>query len=167
MKISMSLVIIITTLFCVLPYIWFVFIAKNDAQKLKKIIADALKKENVSLSANEQWNKNLIGIDERKNLLLYTKMNSHETPFLRIDLSELQSCRINIKSRDYKKDEKRETELQALDLELTFFTEKDPIYLNFYDVNDDFAEFFEMKRIEKWQTLIQQKINSYSIKISA
>jgi hypothetical protein len=151
----------------VLPYIWFVFIAKNDTQKLKKLIKVAVKKENVSFSIKEQWNNNLIGIDETKNLLLFIKVNSPETPFLRIDISELQSCRINIKSRDYKKEKKRETELQALDLQLTFFSEKEAISLNFYDVNDDFTEYFEMQRIEKWQALIQHQINSYSIKKTA
>ncbi|MCZ4318763.1 hypothetical protein O4H26_07160 [Aequorivita viscosa] len=167
MKISMSVVIILTTLCCVIPYIWFVFIGKNDTQKLKKLIKNAVKKENVLFSIKEQWNNNLIGIEETKNCLLFIKMISPETPFLRIDISELQSCRINIKSRDYKKEKKWETELQALDLELTFFSEKEAIILNFYDMNDDFTEYFEMKRIEKWQALIQQKINSYSVKKSA
>jgi len=167
MKISMSVVIILTTLFCVLPYIWFVFITKNNNNKYKKLIKDALKKENVSFSTKEQWNNNLIGIDESNYLLLFLKINSQETPFVRIDLSELKSCRINIKSRDYKKDNKRETELQALGLEFTFFSEKEPIYLNFYDMDDDFAEHFEMKRIEKWQALIQHEINSYSLKKTA
>ncbi|MBK5214763.1 MAG: hypothetical protein JJE55_14010 [Flavobacteriaceae bacterium] len=167
MKISMSVVIILTTLCCVLPYIWFVFIAKNEAQKIKKLVKDAIKKENVSFNTKEQWHNNLIGIDETKNLLLFVKMNSQETPFVRIDFSELKSCRINIKSRDFKKEKKWETELQALDLELTFFSEKEAIILNFYDMNDDFTEYYEMKRIEKWQALIQQKINTYSIKKSA
>lgn len=163
----MSVVIILTTLCCVIPYIWFAFVGKNDAQKLKKLIKNAVKKENVLFSIKEQWSNNLIGIDETKNLLLFIKVNSPETPFVRIDLSELKSCQIKIKSREYIKEKKRETELQSLDLEFIFYTEKEPIILNFYDMNDDFTEYYEMKRIEKWQALIQQQINSYSIKKSA
>ncbi len=163
----MSVIIILTTLFCVLPYLWFVFIARTNTKKIKKQIKDAIKSENVSFSKKEQWNNNFIGIDESKNLLMFLKMNSQETPFLRIDLNELKSCQINRKSRDFKKEKKMETELQSLDLELTFFTEKEAIILNFYNMKDEFSEDFEMKRIEKWQVLIQQKINTFSNKRAA
>lgn len=167
MKISMSLIIILTTIFCVLPYIWFVFIAKTKSNKIKNLINNALQREDVQFNTTEKWNNNFIGIEEAKNLLLFLKMNSQEIPFVRIGLDELKSCQIKIKSREYIKEKKRETELQSLDLELTYYTEKEPVILNFYDMNDEFTEDFEMKRIEKWQGLIQHQINSYAIKKSA
>lgn len=156
MKISMSTTIIVTLLFCILPYLWFIFLGKTNTKKTAKLFKDAIKKENLSFSVKEQWHSNLIGIDKSGSFLLFLKLNSPAEDFLKIDLSEVQSCQINVKSREFIKEKKRETVLQSLDLELTFLTERDPILLNFYDNNIDFQENFELKRAEKWKVLIEQ-----------
>jgi hypothetical protein len=156
MKISMSVMIILTTLFCVLPFAWFMFIGKNNSRKKEKLFKDAIKDENLSFNTKEQWNNNFIGIDESKNILMFIKLIKQEASILKIDLNEIKSCQINKKTRDFKRENKMETELQSLDLELAFLTKSEIVTLNFYDINDEFSEEFEMKRAEKWQTLIQQ-----------
>lgn len=154
MKISISVMIIFTTLFCVLPYLWFILIGKNNSKKNEKLFKDVIKGENVSFNTKEQWNNNFIGIDESKNILMFIKLINQEASSLKIDLNQLKSCQINRKTRDYKKEKKMETELQSLDLELTL--KSDTIMLHFYNTNDQFSEDMEMKRAEKWQTLIEQ-----------
>ena len=149
----MSAIIIITTL----------IIARNNSNKIKKQINNAVKKENLLFSIKEQWSNHFIGIDDVQNTLLFLSENSLKSPYLKINLQGIKSCQIIKKSRDYKKEKKTETELQSLDLEISFYTEKEPLTLNFYDMSDEFAENFEMKRIEKWQALIQQKIFSLQI----
>jgi hypothetical protein len=131
-------------------------IGKNNTRKKEKIFKEAIKGENVSFNTKEQWNNNFIGFDESKNILMFIKLINQEASFLRIDLNDLKSCQINRKTRDFKKEKKLETELQTLDLELTLSTKNEIITLNFYDINDEFSEDLEMKRAEKWQTLIQQ-----------
>lgn len=163
MKISMSTIILITTLCCVLPYLWFVIIARNGTNKLKKQINNAVKKENLLFRTKEQWSNHFIGVDDVQNTLLFLSANSLKTPYLKISLQDVKSCQIIKKSRNYKKEMKTETELQSLDLEISFYSNKEPFMLNFYDMNDEFAENFEMKRIEKWQALIQQKILSLQV----
>ena len=156
MKISMSVMIILTTLFCVLPFAWFMLIGKNNARKKEKLFKDAVKNENLSFNTKEQWNNNFIGIDESKNILIFIKLINQETSVLKIDLKRLKSCQINRKTRDFKKENKMETELQSLGLELSFLMKSEINTLNLYDINDRFSEDLEMKRAEKWQTLIQQ-----------
>ncbi len=152
----MFVMIILTTLFCVLPFAWFMFIGKNNTRKKEKLFKDAIKDENLSFNTKEQWNNNFIGIDESKNILMFIKLINQETSILKIDLNEIKTCQINRKTRDFKREKKMETELQSLDLELVFLMKSDSITLNFYDINDDFSEDLEMKRAEKWQALIQQ-----------
>ena len=155
MKVSMSVMIIFTTLFCVLPFAWFMLIGKNNTRKKEKLFKNAVKNENLSLTNNEQWNNNFIGIDEAKNMLVFIKLINQEISVLKIDLKRLKSCQIDRETRDFKKDKKVETELQSLDLDLSFHLQSDSTRLNFYNINEQFSEDLEMKRAEKWQTLIQ------------
>ena len=158
--------IIFTTLFCVLPYLWFILIGNNNSKKNEKLFKDVIKRENVSLNTKEQWNNNFIGIDESKNILMFIKLINQEATSLKIDLNQLKSCQINRKTRDYKKEKKVETELQSLDLELILKNET--VTIHFYNMNDQFSEDMEMNRAEKWQTLIEQsKLKSISHKKAA
>ena len=156
MKISMSVMIVFTTIFCVLPFAWFMLIGKNNARKKEKLFKDAVKNDDLHFTTKEQWNNNFIGIDESKNILVFIKLINQETSILKIDLKRLKSCQINKKTRDFKREHRMETELQALDLELSFLLKNEITTLNFYDINDQLSEDFEMKRAEKWQTIIQQ-----------
>jgi hypothetical protein len=140
----------------VLPYLWFILIGKNNRNKNEKLLKDYIKAEDVSFNIKEQWNNNFIGIDESKNILMFIKLINQETSSLKIDLTQLKSCQINIKTKDFKKEKKIETELQSLDLELAFLFKSEIITLHFYSTNDEFSEDFELKRVEKWQTLIEQ-----------
>ncbi len=167
MKISMSTTILVTILFCVLPYLWFIYLGKKNTQKSDTLFKNAIKRENLTFSTKEQWHSNFIGIDKSENFLMFLKMNSPETPFLKVDLREVESCQINIQSRDFMKDKQKETELQLLDLELTFLTEREPLILNFYDSGVEYQEHFELKRAKKWQVLIEQNTLGSSLNKSA
>ena len=162
----MSAILIFTTLFVVLPYLWFILIGKINSNKNDKLFKDVIKRENMSFNTKEQWNNNFIGIDESKNILMFIKLINQETSFSKIDLNKLKSCQINRKIMDLKKEKKTESKLQSLDLELIM--KSDTITLHFYDTNDQFSEDMEMKRAEKWQTLIEQsKFTTISLKKAA
>ena len=162
----MSAILIFTTLFVVLPYLWFILIGKINSNKNDKLFKDVIKREKMSFNTKEQWNNNFIGIDESKNILMFIKLINQETSFSKIDLNKLKSCQINRKTMDLKKEKKTESKLQSLDLELIM--KSDTITLHFYDTNDQFSEDMEMKRAEKWQTLIEQsKFTTISLKKAA
>lgn len=167
MKISISVMIIFTTLFCVLPYLWFILVGKNNSKKNEKLFKDVIKKENMSFNTQEQWNNNFIGLNESQNILMFIKLINQEVSFFKIDLGQLKSCQINRKARDFKKEKKIETELQSVDLELAFLFKNETITLHFYNTNDEFSEDMEMKRAEKWQSLILQSITNAVARIKA
>ena len=152
----MSVIHILTILFCVVPLIWIVLIGKNNNNKINKRFRDAIKRENLSFSLKEQWSNNFIGVDTSKNWLVFLKLNSEESSIQKIDLAEVESCEIKIKSREFIKDKQKETVLELLDLELSFYNEGESIVLNFYDSNGDFSENYELDRAKKWQNLIEQ-----------
>lgn len=156
MKISMPVMIILTALFCVLPFISFMLIGKNNTKKKEKLFKAAIIGENLSFNIKEQWNNNFIGLDESQNILLFIKLIHNEATLFKISLTQLKSCQINRKTREFKKEKKMESELQSLDLELKIESNGDPITLNFYNIVEGYSEDFELKRAEKWQTLIEQ-----------
>lgn len=154
----MSVIHILTILFCVVPLIWIVLIGKNNNNKINKRFKNAIKRENLSFSLKEQWSNNFIGLETSKNTLVFVKLDSEESAILKINLAEVKSCEIKIKSREYIKDKQKETVLELLDLELTFYNEGASIVLNLYDSNGDFSENYEVDRAERWQNLIEQII---------
>ena len=156
MKISMSVMIILTTLFCVIPFISFMIIGKNNSKKREKLFKDAIKGESLTPNIKEQWNHNFIGLDKSQNIIIFLKLINQEVTIFKIDLKQLISCQINRKTREFKTDKKMETELQSLDLELTTISNGEPIILNFYNIEEGFSEDLELKRAEKWQSLIQE-----------
>ncbi len=158
MKISITVVIILTTFLCVLPFLWFMLIGKNATRKKEKIFRDLIKKENLSLSQEEQWNNNFLGIDETKKVLTFITLNSLQTNILNIDLKDVKSCQINKVTRDFKRDKKVESELQTLHLELTYNSSKPKEVLTLYNIEDQLSEDFEIKRAEKWQQIINQNL---------
>ena len=167
MKISLTLVTLVITLLGVLPFFWFMYIGKNADRKHKKVLEELIKGENLILNQKEQWNNNLIGIDETKKSLLFVKFAGSEKLITKIDLHDLKSCHINKITRDFKKDKKMESELQTLNLDLAFVSRKPDVTLNFYEIKDNFSEEFEMNRAEKWETLIKKYTNKQALNVSA
>ncbi len=156
MKISMSVMIIFTTLFCILPFAWFMLLGKYNTKKIENKFKDAIKRVNLNFNIKEQWNNKLIGIDTSKNILIYMKLIDQEVSVIQIDLNQIKSGHINKQTKEVKKEKKTETELQSLDLELSFLLKSEITTLNLYDINDQLSEYFEMNRAEKWQRLIEQ-----------
>jgi hypothetical protein len=156
MKISMTVVMIFTTLFCLLPYIWFIVQGHTNTQKKAKQFADVINTLHLSLTIMEQWNNKFIGYDKSQNTLVFLKLNNQEFNIYTVELKQLKSCYINVNTQTVVKDNKRVSKLQVLDLELTMHTAKAPIILNFYDCHEEFTEDLELSRAQKWESLIKQ-----------
>lgn len=167
MKLSESFITILMIILGITPFIWFTYLGRKALGKSKNIIKDLLKKEDFNFNQKEFWNHNFIGIDEAKNKLLFIKLSSGENQIERINLNEVKSCQISKTTKDYKREKKMETELQTLNLELTFTSVKPKLILNFYDIDEKLSEDLELKRAEKWQQLILQNVTKSSNQIIA
>ncbi len=158
MKISLTVMIILTTSLCVLPFLWFMLIGKNTARKRKNIFKNLVKQHQFQISQKEQWNSNFIAIDDTQKMLLFIKLKPTGNEVFKINLNEVRACHVNKVTRDFKRNKKVESELQTIHLEFTFTNHKPMQILNFYDIIEEFSEEFEMKRAEKWQQVITQNI---------
>lgn len=167
MKLSENLITVLIILLCVLPFAWFMLIGKNRASKSKKVIRDLIKNDHLKMDNEEFWNQNFIGIDTAQNKLVFITLENEGNLIINIDLNDLKSCQINKISNDVKRDNKVESELQKLMLEVTFISKKPNVSLVFYDIEDNSSEDFEMRRAEKWQQLIASHIKKRNQHIAA
>lgn len=156
MKISMMVMMIFTTLFCLVPYIWFIFIGQKNIKKKKKQFTNTINDLNLSFTVKEQWNNNFIGYDESHNMLIFIKLNNQEFNILKIQLKLLKSCQINVTTQTIVNNHKSVSKLQSLDLELTMQSNDVPLILNFYDSQEEFSEDLELRRAQKWESFIKQ-----------
>gem|GEM_PF-1635211 len=167
MKVSSTVVIVIITLLCIFPFVWFMLIGQKATLKSKKIIKGLIQKEDLTLNNEAFWNRSFIGIDPTKNILLYVKLTTETPEVLKLDLNDVKTCRINRVARDYKHENRTESELQSLFLEIGFASNKPDVALKFYDIEDKFSENLEMNRAETWQKAILEAISKNSSKNTA
>lgn len=156
MKLSENVMTGLMIVLGILPFIWFTYLGKKASGKSKNKIKELLKKEDLNFGEKEFWNHNFIGIDEVKHQLLFVKLTPTENHITRLDLHDVKSCLIQKTTRDFKIDKRSESELQMLNLDFTFVSNKPKESLNFYDITEGLSEDFEMKRAEKWQQEIQK-----------
>lgn len=152
----MTLVIIITTLLCAIPYLCFVFIEKGNTIKRDKQFNEPIKGQNLNFSYKEQWNDKFLGIDPFQKTLVFICLKNKQFEVIKIDLKKVNAVTINKKTREFKKEKMVEVALQSLWLELTLQSSLTPITLPLYSVTEEFSEDFELKRAEKWLQYIQQ-----------
>lgn len=167
MKLSEHLITLLIILLCVLPFAWFMLIGKNRASKNKKAIRDLIKNDHLKMDNEEFWNQNFIGIDTVQNKLVFVTLKNEGSLIININLNDVKSCQINKISNDIKRDNKMESELQKMTLEVTFISKKPNESLVFYDLDDNLSEDFEMRRAEKWQQLIASQIKKGNQHIAA
>lgn len=156
MKISMTVIIIITTLFCLLPYVWFIMSGQTTLKKKEKQFTNIIKDLNLSFDIKEQWNNNFIGYCQAKNVLIFIKLNNEEHKLFTIELKHIKNCQIHATTQMLVKDNKSVSNLDTVDLEVIMQGNQAPLILNFYDSNEEFTEDLELKRAQKWEALIKQ-----------
>ena len=164
MKISMPVMAILVTLSLVVPYLWFTLVGRKDQRRNKKRIENIIKNEKLSLNHKELWNDLFIGIDQNKKVLIFLKSSEVDPLTHLVNLNDITSCKINKTFNNIRKNNIIVPELQKLDLELIYSSKKPSLVLNFFEVDNYFAENFEQKRAEKWLDLILKNCNNVSFK---
>lgn len=154
MKISMTVVIIATTVLCLVPYLLFILTGNTSSKKRDTLFKEFLAAEKLSLTLKEQWNDSLIGIDQVQKILIFIKVIDYKTTTLRIDLNQLVHCTINKNYKNIKINKDLEAVLQRVDLALTCKPSGEITVIPLYNNEDLFSENLEIKRAEKWQELI-------------
>jgi hypothetical protein len=159
---STSIIIVsVIIAFCLFfPIYLFSKIGKSNTRNmLKKHLLEAAK-YNLTLIEKEHWGNSFIGIDPNQNSVLFIKTIPKEDHSMVIPLIEIKKCNILKVVKPTKVVGKTENLLEKVTLEFVYFANNKPnLSLNFYDIDGDFREDFEMRRAEKWVNLINNQIH--------
>lgn len=146
-----------------LPFVILNKSGKGDLKIMSKKIKDLVDGTNLKFDVKENWANSFIGIDTRNNTLVFSKVFDGAVAVDSIDLNDIRKSGIVKKTHIAKSKNKKETVLESLDLEIWFLDEKkENKILGFYDMDSIYVEDYEVRRAEKWNTLINDALSTSS-----
>jgi len=166
MDFGLIVITIIILALCIVP---FVIMARNSKKKEKQILQslfDLAGKHNYTVSQFDLWNHAAIGSDEGMNMIFFTKKNKIMEAHEHIRLEDVQRCRIINSIRSVSKQGGHGQVIDKLELAFTYHNRTKPeTILNIFDVDgDSLTVTKELYMAEKWNRLINEKINAFALK---
>ena len=119
----------------------------------KKQVELLLKTSGVVYGTTDVWRKNFIGLSKEKNTLTYINFKDEKPQINHVALQDIKQCNI-LKSYN----NNANAALKNLDLELVSISSKSNVVINFFNLDEDLIQDFELPRIEKWQQLIKDAL---------
>ncbi|MBO3096972.1 hypothetical protein [Gelidibacter pelagius] len=164
MDISLNMVMLVVVLIVIVPFAWFIWAEKSAVSKKKKTFQKIAQAQNLKLSMVEYWNNHCLGYDDQENILLYNNLSTPDSEFKKVELEDVRKCVINKTNKDYKNGDKHYSEMMRLDLEFTFVSNKPPMSITLFNVDDNFSQNQELARAEKWLAFVDKhKYNKNNI----
>ncbi|MEZ4969195.1 MAG: hypothetical protein R2814_05965 [Flavobacteriaceae bacterium] len=152
---SMLLVSALLVLCTVIPFVILNKSGKGDLKIMSKEVKKLMVESQLKFDLKESWGNSFIGLDSNNGKLIFSKVFDGVVALENIDLVEVSSAKIVRKTQVVKSNNRKETVLEKLDLEISFLDhEKTVMTLNFYDINSIYMEDYELVRAEKWNTAI-------------
>ena len=149
------LFIIVDILLLIFLVAWLVkYQNRKVRSRTMKEFEDFVAANNLTIETKQTLNKNIIGLDREKMILIFLDRKDKIKPVRMIDLHEILSCQI-IKSR--KTDN---SHIKAISVEIIYKNpEKESIVLPFYHENND--KFYKMMRLAKKAYHWEKRINLF------
>lgn len=162
MKISLIIISTLLVLSVFLPFILFIYNGTKNTVSIKKQANALVKNNGITYSQKEVWRKNFIGISSDNKALTSIKFNTKNPSIVSdINLNEVKQCNI---IKNYNNGANKSLSLKSLGLELVYKSSAKPnVIINFFEIDEDLNEDFELQRIEKWHELIKNTISSPQI----
>lgn len=152
MKVSLIFISVLLILSVFFPLFLFIYNGFKNTSNIKKRMNSLIKNNGISYAEKEIWHNNFIGISNDKTKITYVHFNADQPKISTIDLTEIKECHI-LKSQFKERD--KIIRLQNLDLEFIYKTSNKPQeIINFFNLDEDLSEDYELQRIEKWHKLI-------------
>ena len=156
MKISLIIISILLTFRVFFPLFLFIYNGFKNTSNIKHRIEALIKNNGIIYTAKETWHHNFIGISNDNTKLTYVHFNTDEPKISTIDLTEIKECHI-LKSQV--KEKEKIIRLKNLDLEFIYKASNKPnVIINFFNLDEDLSEDYELKRVEKWQQIIKTSL---------
>lgn len=155
MNTSMILVSTLLVLCTVIPFVILNKSGKGDLKIMSNEIKKLMVQSQLKFDLKESWGNSFIGLDSNNRRLIFSKVFDGVVALENIDLEEVSNAKIIKKTQVVKSNNRKETVLEKLDLEIGFIDhEKEVKMLNFYDINSIYMEDYELVRAEKWNTAV-------------
>lgn len=156
MKTSLMIISTLLILSVFVPFLLFVYNGAKNSSSTKKQAKSITKNNGITYKAEEVWRKNFIGISNDDKTLTYINLKLAKPFISSVSLLDLKQCHV---IKDYNKGANKVVSLKSVDLELIYKSSATPnVVINFFDIDEDLAEDFEIQRIEKWQALVKNAI---------
>ncbi|QXP55947.1 hypothetical protein H0I25_18110 [Cellulophaga sp. HaHa_2_95] len=138
-----------------IPFFLFNMSGKSASKKVKEAAKALSTKNKLTISQSELWGNSYIGIDEKEQKIVFLKFSENEIYEHVVAISSIKDCMILEQRKFFKVKNKKDSHLEKLDLKITLKSGQ-PFELNFYDETLNYSEDFEVKRVQKWKSLINQ-----------
>ena len=156
MKISLIIISTLLTFSVFFPLFLFIYNGFKNTSNIKHRIEALIKNNGIIYTTKETWHHNFIGISNDNTKLTYVHFNTDEPKISTIDLTEIKECHI-LKSQV--KEKEKIIRLKNLDLEFIYKASNKPnVIINFFNLDEDLSEDYELQRIEKWQQIIKTSL---------
>jgi len=161
MKISLIIISTLLTFSVFFPLFLFIYNGFKNTSNIKHRIESLIKNNGIIYTTKETWHHNFIGISNDNTKLTYVHFNTDEPKIGTIDLTEIKECHI-LKSQV--KEKEKIIRLKNLDLEFIYKASNKPnVIINFFNLDEDLSEDYELKRVEKWQQIIKMSLPEQAI----
>jgi len=138
-----------------IPFFLFNMSGKSASKKVKEAAKALSTKNKLTISQSELWGNSYIGIDEKEQKIVFLKFSENEIYERVVAISSIKDCMILEQRKFFKVKNKKDSHLEKLDLKITLKSGQS-FELNFYDEKLNYSEDFEVKRVQKWKSLINQ-----------
>jgi hypothetical protein len=166
MDFGLIIIAIIIIAICIVPFIIMARNNKKKEQQILQALSDLAGKYKYTISQYDLWNHAAIGTDEGMNMIFFTKKNKIMESIQQVVLEDVQRCRIINSSRSVGNKGGHSNVIDKLDLAFTYQdrTKAETIF-NIFDVDgDSLTVTKELYMAEKWNRLINEKINAFALK---
>ena len=163
--------ITISALLILAIFISFLLFNKAGVDFVKSMtqkINEEAKNNGLTITQQEYWANNYIGLDTENRKLLFMKFLDTETQKTVVHLDDVIKCEVMQNIKNIKRNGKNEPLLLQLDLKISIINSaKEQETLNFFDINLVSKEDLEMKRAKKWVSIINSFIHTNTPKLAA
>lgn len=130
---------------------------KNEILNALKTLADS---HALHIAQQDVWSNTGIGMDDKKNNLLFVRMQNNTAIATHVDLKSIQLCHVNKRSSTVGEGNDRYSVIEQLTIVLQPIDKsKALMVLPCYDANEDSASLTgQLQLVDKWQAILQQQL---------
>ncbi len=139
----------------VLPFVILNKSGKGDLKIMSNEVKKLINESKLKFNLKESWGNSFIGLDADNRTLVFSKVFDGIVAVENINLNDVLNAKIVKKTHVTKTNNKKETVLERMDLEIKFLDEsREHKILNFYDIESIYMEDYELSRAEKWNAAV-------------